>query len=153
MSGKSHATRRARKSGLVNLYPSNTTLGWRLVGLVTPSVAAEKLATGEYREVYDDADNFLGVQMLASKKRLDHSSNPSSCSISLNEIKRIAGLEGESVTLNLSMREHARVAEDAIERAINKLMQWPYPASRIDDGTGEPKYGDRAVRCYPRPAK
>jgi hypothetical protein len=46
----------------------------------------------------------------------------------------------------------ALVPEDAIERAQEKVKQWPWPASRIDDGRGEPVFGDRAVRVYPKPA-
>ena len=144
------ATRRARNCGLISVFQANTTLGWHVVGYAVPSVAAQKLAAGEYREVYNESGAFLGVQMMPTKKRLDHSSNPSSCSISLNEVKRIAGEEGESVTINLTVREHARISEDAVERAIRKLQQWPFPASRTDDGMGEPVYGDKAVRVYPK---
>jgi hypothetical protein len=39
--------------------------------------------------------------------------------------------------------------EDHIERIAAKVLVWPYPASRIDGGSGEPVYGDKAVRVYP----
>ena len=93
----------------------------------------------------------------------------SSCSITVSVVLLIAGQafrQGKSRTAGMS--EEQRISrrwiegkkadgrtlppEDAVERATEKLKQWPYPASRIDDGSGEPVYGDRATRVYPQPA-
>ena len=136
---------------MFNVYPVETALGWRVVGLVNASTAAEKMAAGEFRDIHDESGQFLGYQMLGRPgKALDHSSNPTSCSITAREVQMNAGCFGSSMTLPLSRAEHAEVPEDAVERAITKVRQGPHPASRIDDGSGQPVYGDRAVRVYPK---
>ena len=150
MSGKTSAQRRAQRGVLIEVFSSNSTLGLRHIGWMEVSEAAEKLVCGDYREVQDASRNALGIQPVKAQETIKRPSGPSPASISLGEMKRIAGEEGESATVHLSKAQHRAVPEDAIERAIRKLQQWPFPASRIDDGSGQPVYGDRAVRVYPR---
>ncbi len=162
MSGRTKAQRRACK-GELNLYPANTTLGWRVIGTTTSQRAAAKLARGEWREVYDDSGNLLGYQILATfSTDKDLPSGESSSSITASESQLNAGVVGVSHTEGLSEDErvsrrnkwqHALPPEDAVERAREKVKIWVVPASRIDDGKGEPVFGDRAVRCYPKPCK
>ncbi len=168
--GKSRADRR-RSSGKATyrLFAPETVLGWRVVRWVPESLGEQKVAQGEWRRVYDEQGNHVGYQMLAGTQ-YDHGPFPdsyrSSVIISPAEMRMIAGEYGRSRTLGMSEQQrllrHARYdkskilpPEDAIERAHGKLCQLTTPASRIDDGSGEPVFGDRAVRAYPtgmRPA-
>jgi hypothetical protein len=157
--GKTRAQRRVC-DGEISLYPAETILGWRVVGTTTHAKAADKLTRGEWRVVEDEQHNFLGYQVLAAyKKDEDLPSGASSSSITVNEAQLNAGLHGRSRTTGMSEDERisrrskdgkALPPEDAIERAREKVMQWPFPASRIDDGTGKPVFGDKAVRIYPK---
>ncbi len=109
------------------------------------------LARGLWRDVCDEAGTHIGYQLLGGtrlERKAFPSSRASSTSISVRECQRNAGEFGAS-------RTTGRLGKpaDAIERAVEKVKQWPFPASRIDDGRGEPVFGDRAVRCYPKPAK
>lgn len=161
MGGKTRAQSRAC-DGAISLYPAETSLGWRVIGTTTRERGLEKLAGGEWREVFDEHHNFWGYQILANfKKDEDLPSGASSSSITVSECCLNAGLGGRSHTSG--MPEEKRISrrseegkalppEDAIERAIEKIKQWPWPASRIDDGSGAPIFGDRAVRVYPKPA-
>jgi hypothetical protein len=132
---QSSATRRAR-DGAINLYPAETSLGWRVIRTTTATKAAEKLAAGEWREVYDEHGNLLGCQVLASfKKDDDLPSQPSSTDISAWESKLNAGLSGRSRTAGLPEEKRislfrktkdglVRIApEDAIERAVEKVKE------------------------------
>jgi hypothetical protein len=161
--GKSSSQRRAEKGDrCINVYPPDTSLGWRVIRQVTPAKAAENLAAGRWREVYDEHGNFWGCQLLLSfKTDQDMQSGASSPSITVSECELNAGLRGSSHTAGLpeekrisrhSQTGKALPPEDAIERAIEKVKQWPWPASRIDDGTGIAVFGDRAVRVYPKSA-
>jgi len=160
--GKSRTQRRAEKGErCVSVYPPDTSLGWRVIYHVSKPQAAAKLASGEWREVYDEHGNFMGCQVLATFKQDEElPSGASSSSITVSECELNAGLGGRSHTVG--MPEDRRISrrnqvgralppEDAVERAQAKVNQWPWPASRIDDGSGQPVYGDRAVRCYPKP--
>ena len=160
--GKPNAAQRRAHAGEIRVYPAETSLGWRVIRHVSAQEAGEKLASGEWREVLDEQGNFWGCQVLATfSKDQDLPSGASSSSITVNECFLNAGLGGRSRTAG--MPEEKRISrrsaegkalppEDAIERAREKVRQWPWPASRIDDGSGAAVYGDRAVRCYPKPA-
>lgn len=150
MGGTTRSQRHARSGVWINVYPFNITLGLKVVDLVKPMKAAEQLASGKYCEVLTPQGELLGIKPTQKPKR-DHSSNPTPGVISAREMQRIAGCEGESTTICLSEEEHFSVPEDMVERAIRKMQQQPYPASRIDDGGGAPVYGDKAVRVYPKP--
>ncbi|WP_420239243.1 hypothetical protein ACOBR2_06595 [Telmatobacter bradus] len=162
--GKTASQRRLEnRSRCIDVYPADTTLGWRVVRQVRLTEAAQHLAAGAWREVYDERGNFLGCQVLLSIcTDQELPSGASSTSITLGEVMLNAGLGGRSRTLGRSeewrltrpKRPNGRrpAPEDAIERAIEKVKQWPWPASRVDDGSGAPKFGDRAVRVYPKSA-
>jgi hypothetical protein len=152
-----------------DLYPPTTTLGWRVIRKVTAAEVDDALARSLWREVYNELGNFAGYQIKPNFQTDDDlptgwSSRPIGVTVTISEMDLNAGTKfkrGKSRTLGQS--EDKRIArksavgkalppEDAVERAIEKVKLWPFPANRIDDGTGEPVYGDRAVRCYPKPA-
>jgi hypothetical protein len=162
--GKSRTQRRAEKGErCISVYPPDTSLGWRVIYHVSKSQATAKLATGEWREVHDENHNFMGCQVLATfKQDEDLPSGASSSSITVRECELNAGLGGRSHTVGLSEDRrisrrnqvgHPLPPEDAIELAKAKVSLWPWPMSRKDDGSSEPVYGDRAVRCYPKPSR
>ncbi len=128
--GKTSAQRRAC-DGAISLYPAETSLGWRVIGTTTAPIAAERLARGEWREVYDEHGNFWGYQVLANfTKDEDLPSGASSTSITVRECELNAGLGGRSRTAG--MTEEQRISrknkfgkalppEDAVERAQEKV--------------------------------
>jgi hypothetical protein len=146
------------------LYPADTTLGWRVIRRVTAAQGVAKLAAGQWREVFDEYGNHWGYQVVANfRTDQELPSGASSSSITVREMLLNAGVffpNGKSRTAG--MTEDKRISrkhpisgkklapEDAVERARAKVSQWPHPASRIDDGTGAPRYGDLAVRVYPK---
>lgn len=160
--GLSHSQRRARSGDLsIDVYPADESRKWRAIRKVTPLYAWDKVSRGLWSELFDDFGNFYGVQILAIVKTdKDLPSGATATTITAADSKLCAGLSGPSRTLGLT--EEGRITrfhsvtcrplppEDRIERAIAKVNQWPMPASRIDNGTGAPVFGDRAVRVYPR---
>ncbi len=118
-------------------------------------------ALGTVRRVEHEDGTSAGYQMVEAAVREDDlPSREPDCGITARESQMNAGLRGRSRTKGLSEDERmarrsskGRVMEpeDAIERAMEKVRLWASPASRIDDGRGKPVYGDRAVRCYPKP--
>jgi predicted alpha/beta hydrolase len=164
--GKSRAQRRTARGKIINLFFTNTTLGWRVASHVPVELAVEKIALRQWREVFFEDGSLAGVQPLKPPEGKALSEvlieRLIAVTITLPEIKRNAGLYGRSHTIGMPewkrLRRHARLddqkilpPEDAIERAIEKVKQWPYPASRIGtDEKGAPVFGDRAVRVYPK---
>lgn len=162
--------RRAIADRCIDVYAADTSRGWRVVRQVTPLYAYDKVALGKWHELFDDFGNFYGVQVVAAV-RCDMdlmSDEDSATTITASESKQNAGLDGPSMTFGQSEdfridRHHpitgtAQPPEDWIERAQQKVKEWPFPASRIDNGrdplptkiysrVGE--YGDRALRVYP----
>ena len=145
----------------IDVYSADTSLGWRIVRKVTALYAFNKVIEGKWVEIFDDIGNFYGVQIIAAvKSDQELPSGSTAATITYLELIRNAGLEGRSRTMgrdeNYRITRYSSVSskalppEDNIERAIAKVKQWPFPASRIDDGRGTPIYGDRAIRCYPR---
>ena len=166
MAGKRPARRGHGGVLTLNLFSANIAFGWRVVRQVPVELALEQLALKKWREIWsecvDGKRELLGVQPLAAAQP----SKPipvlggSPPTITLTEVQMNAGLFGRSHTMGLSewkrLKRHAKydekkilAPEDAIERAIQKVKLWPYPASRVDDGSGEPVFGDRAARVYP----
>jgi hypothetical protein len=64
-------------------------------------------------------------------------------------VSRTAGLSEDARANRRDKWEKVMPVEDAVERIAAKVECWPFPASRIDDGKGEPVYGDRAIHVYP----
>jgi hypothetical protein len=156
---------RAYTAARYDLYPPTTTLGWRVVRKVTAAEVDDALIRGLWREVYDERGNFAGYQIKPNFKS-DDDLPPgwSLCSISVNQMdlnagtvfrngkSRTAGLpEDERVTRRDRETNHALPPEDAVELAVEKVRLWPFPASRVDNGKGDPIFGDKAVRVYPNP--
>jgi hypothetical protein len=162
---KTQSERRRLKGLTVNLFSTNTLLGWNVIRQVTAREALEKIALKKWREVWYENGDLAGVQPLKAEqhKTLGDALTERliGVTITLNEVQRNAGLFGPSHTIGLPewkrLKRHARFddkqilpPEDATERAIEKVRQWPYPASRIGmDDKGEPVFGDRAIRVYP----
>jgi hypothetical protein len=166
--GKSRSERRASTGAILNLYPPETTLGWRIIGHTTVARAAEKVARGHWREVLYEDGSLAGFQILATFKTEDElpTNGYSPCTITESESDLNAGTKfehGKSQTAGRPewkrISRHARyddkkilAPEDAIERAVEKVRRWPWPANRAGtDEDGKPIFGDRAVRVYPKP--
>jgi hypothetical protein len=171
--GKSRSERRSSSGALFNLFAANTALGWRVIDQVTGTLAAQKLAAGKWREVFYEDESFAGYQVVSAttsgKKVPSREGSPPT--ITLAEVQMNAGLYGRSRTLGMPEWKRAirhvirkgpdgakydtgKIAEpeDAIERAIEKVKLWPFPANRIGtDDDGNPVYGDRGIRVYPKP--
>jgi hypothetical protein len=132
--GKPTASQRRACKGEISLYPAETSLGWRVIGTTNSGAATEKLANGEWREVYDEYGNFWGYQVLATfKKDEDLVSGATSTSITVSECLLNAGLGGRSRTARLPEEKkiarrdrwgHALPPEDAIERAVAKVAEF-----------------------------
>lgn len=180
--GKSSAVRRAERGLTINLFSANTHLGWKVIRHVPVELAIGQLAQRKWREIWYEADadgkrELAGVQPLppAEKTKTLHqvlAERLVAVTITLPEVQRNAGLYGRSHTLGMPewkrLTRHARhdtkrilAPEDAIERAIEKVRLWPYPASvlrdkagnAVTDANGKPQFGDKAVRTYPHPPK
>lgn len=167
MAGKRPRIRASNEAYKVNLFSANTTFGWRVVRRVPVERACEQLALKKWREIWSEEVNgkreFLGVQPLSPEKSWNRpipALAGSPPTITLTEMRMNAGLFGRSRTMGMPewkrLKRQAKydekkilAPEDAIERAIEKVKLWPYPASRVDDGSGEPVFGDRATRVYP----
>jgi hypothetical protein len=158
--GESRSRRRIY-DGFVYLYAADTSQGWAVHRMITTEQGLGLVERGN-ADVYED-EYGIYFQMRANFK-LDEDMPEGEISktyIHASESKMNAGLSGESRTirLNEAMRMsqplrpggHRPPPEDDIEKAIEKVKQWPEPASRIDDGTNAaPLFGDRAPRVYPR---
>jgi hypothetical protein len=134
MSGKTRAERRPC-DGALNLYPVDTTLGWRVIGITTAAQAAEKLACGQWREVYDEQGNHLGYQIVANfQTDQEMPGKTSACAVTARESELNAGLGGKSRTLGMPEAKRlsrpagpsgrAPAPEDAIERVKEKVKEW-----------------------------
>lgn len=124
---------------------------------VSPSEELEQIANKQWCVLTFEDGSFAGYGIVSAAP--ESASSP--CSLTARDSMRHAGCYGRSRTLGLTEKERAEqqplprkyrkpVVEDAIERSIRKVQQWPYPASRVDNGRGAPVYGDRAVRVYPK---
>lgn len=170
--GKSRATRRAASGLVVDVFSTNRILGWRVVRQVPVEQALEQVALLKWREIWYDNGELAGFQPLKQpEKKTLHQvlvEQLIAVTITLSEVQRNAGLHGRSHTIGMPewrrLKRHARFdekkilpPEDAIERAIEKVRLWPYPASvkrdarggAVTDLKGAPVFGDKAVRVYP----
>jgi len=159
--GKSRAARRTDSGELFNLYGPESALGFPVIGQVTAAQAAERVAVAQWREVFYLTGELAGYQVLVKARVRVMPELQPALTITLSEMQMNAGLFGRSHTKGMPewkrLQRHAKydkekilAPEDAIERAQEKVRLWPQPASRIDDGSGEPIYGDRATRVYPK---
>jgi hypothetical protein len=152
----------------IDVYAADTSRGWRVVRQVTPIQAYNKVTRGKWHELFDELGNFFGVQVTAAVKTdQDLQSGATAATITYKE-NVLYSCGGPSHTIGMS--EDARITrysnrlcralppEDRMERVIAKVQQWPFPASRIDNGRGPVpneiysrvgEYGDRALRVYP----
>lgn len=173
MSKRKTQSERRRLNGLtVNLFADNTMLGWRVLRQVAAEFALEQIALKKWREIWFEDGTLAGVQPLKPVERSALSEaliEPQiAVTITNSELRRNAGLYGKSRTIGMPewkrLQRHARfdekkilAPEDATERAIEKVRQWPFPQSvvRNADGSvrlnknGDPVFGDKAVRVYP----
>jgi hypothetical protein len=144
----------------IDVYSADTSLGYRLVRQVTALYAFNKVAEGQWQEIFDSLGNFRGVKMLAAvKSDQELPSGTSATTITARDKMLFAGLGGPSRTIgrdeNYRITRYSSITgkalppEDSIERVIAKVQQWPFPASRIDNGREMRVFGDRAIRCYP----
>lgn len=171
--GKSRSDRREASGEVTNLFSKGTLVGCRVLMRVPMVLALEKEAQGKWRRVFYDGGELAGFQPYAQARlQKPRAAKPgvsldgSPPTITLTEVQMNAGEFGASSTRGMPewkrerrerriKEKYCRVVapEDAIERAIEKVQQWPFPASRIDDGGSEPVFGDKAVRVYPKPPK
>jgi hypothetical protein len=148
------------------LFAADTRFGWRVIRRVTFRLGEAKVTEWKWREILDPFKTHIGYQVISKiKPARDRRYRPLPTAITAKDAKLISGLFGTSRTAGLSedrrLTRHARydedkilAPEDAIERAQEKVKQWPFPASRIDSGkrNSVPAFGDRATRVYPKPA-
>jgi hypothetical protein len=120
---------RSRKT--LMLYGANTTLGWRVVRMISPEEGERREATGSYRRVYDGMTNaLLGFQIVGVEIQRGDEDLPtrrSSHSISSGENRTNAGLDGKSHTFGLAedLRLERKVPEDHVERVQEKVRVYP----------------------------
>ena len=158
--GKPTASQRRARAGAVNLYGSDLSRG--AIATTTLDMVQEKVASGAWREVFFESTGASAGYQIVPRAERAKPKPPleRALTITLTETLRYCGLYGKSHTMGLPewkrLKRHAKdddqkilPPEDATERAIVKVKLWPFPASRIDDGTGKPVYGDRAIRVYP----
>lgn len=159
--GRTRAQRRDASGLVVDVFSTNTALGWTVIRQVPVAFALEMIALKQWREIWYDNGELAGVQPLRPEDRKTLSQvlieRLAAVTITNPELRRNAGLYGRSSTIGMQewkrlQRAGKRVfvgenfrpvilePEDAIERAIEKVRLWPYPAS-----VG----GDKAVRVYP----
>ena len=157
---------RRLEGGSLYLYPADDSRGWTHIRIIPFNEGLKKVAEGKFILHTDANGEPWYFQIRANNKTEEEIPGgiPSPTAITAHESMLNAGLFGCSATYDLNESQRmTRIAEhdsdkylppeDEIERAQEKVRQWPWPASRIDDGMGEPVYGDRAVRVYPNPTR
>ena len=121
----------------VCLFPANTTLGWRVIRMVTVEQGEMHEARANWRRVYDSiTGELIGFQLIApeaSRYDKDLPSMPSSASISKSEMQINA--ESTSLTAGLAedMRLELKVPEDHTERVQAKVRVWPHVGAKKGD--------------------
>lgn len=145
------------------LFSSDTALGWRVIRRVSFASSERNVDKGIWRRVNSHLGAHIGYQLVCSANcGFDIPSHSSPTYISASEVMLYAGQafkDGLSRTAGLTEKERAArrgkwdkilPMEDAVERVSGKVELWPHPASRMDDGKGDPVFGDKAIRVYPR---
>jgi hypothetical protein len=125
----------------VYLFPANTTLGWRVIRMVTMEQALKHEAKGKWRRVYDANTNALiGFQLIAAEaSRVDRDlpSMPSSASITgpsrkdtpqkVSEMEINADwVKSRTAGLPEDLRLEMHLPEDRVERVQQKVAVWPH---------------------------
>jgi len=117
----------------VYLFPSNTTLGWRVIRMVSMAEAEKREALGAYRRVYDGVSgDLVGFQLIspdASRVDRDLPSMHSSASISTSEMKLNAEAKSFTAGMPEDLRLERRIPEDRVERVQRKVAVWPHVSS------------------------
>lgn len=155
MSGKRPRVRAYNEDHSYNLYPPETERYWRVIRIVRFEQAESKVAAGEWRRDFE-ADGQPCYRVIPThEKEKDLPSGRTSVSITARESMlnafAAAFRDGRSRTVVLTeeqrlsrrdSRGKALPPEDAVERAVAKVREWPKA------------HGDRAVRVYPpKPAR
>jgi hypothetical protein len=147
------------------LYGEKTPLGYPILGQTTKEAGELNVRLGRWKAVHFEGGELAGFQPI--KKPVSDGSlvgNPNSpTSITRSEIEinaysrifcdaksRTEGLNEFERDARFEQARRIDQIEDRVERVHTKIAQWPHPASRIDDGRGKVKFGDRAVRVYPK---
>jgi hypothetical protein len=141
-----------------SLFSSDESRGLREIRQATHKEVKTNLASGIWRERYDEDGNYLGVQIRSSQEIAEQlESEQTSTSINAREIVRYV----TGVSRTASMTEVQRLnrdklpngrrlpPEDSAERLAAKVKAFEAPASRLSSELGSP-LGDRAVRVYPK---
>jgi hypothetical protein len=174
MGGLSRSQGRTACGNTYKLFAPGEMSG-RVIRFVNARQAAVNVATGKWREVFYEDDLMpAGYQPLEAPEPKPISKAITgrtavidmalAATITLNELRMNSGEMGRSHTAGMAewkrerrvrrAQEYRRIValEDAIERAQEKVRLWPYPANVLGaDAKGRPVFGDKAVRCYPKP--
>lgn len=138
-------SRRRRKGGAFNMYSSNYTLGWSVVGRTSFESGERQVQRGVWRRVNDAMGNHIGYQPIATTEMRGDADLPSirtAASITLTEMEANAGqafCKGQSRTLGLPERlrdERAaagRQPEDLLERTRRKIEVFARVGARKGD--------------------
>jgi len=160
-------------TGEFELWPADDTRGWKPVRRgVSFAEGIDKVAQGKW--ILHEHQGQLWYFQLVPKPRLPQKQSRRFSPTTITARESLLSASGGSATAKMDENDPRRLRryrkkddsispisgmpfkplapEDAVERAQAKVRQWPHPASRIDDGTGVPVFGDRAVRVYPKPA-
>ena len=137
---------RRAAEGALYLYPADDSHGWKEIRIVPFREGLMMVAAGKWALRFDEHRQPWYFQLKQGAKE-GVGSEPSPTTITANE----SGLNACSSDAR-DKNKPTRPFYDAVDRVVEKVKQWPYPASRIDDGSGEAVYGDRATRVYPTPA-
>jgi hypothetical protein len=174
MAGKRPRTRASNEAYYYKLFAPGEMSG-RVIRFINARQAAVNVASGKWREVFYEDDLMpAGYQPLEAPPVRSETSRATgkgalidmskAATITLTEVRMNAGEMGRSHTAGMTEWKRERrvrraaeyrkivALEDAIERAQEKVRLWPYPANVLGtDDKGRPVFGDRAVRCYPKP--
>lgn len=122
------------------LYPAETSLGWRVVRMVSLEQGLRKEADGCWRRVLDETTrNLIGFQLIAIRSERGDRDLPtmrSSAAISKSDMElnvarsRTAGMDEEH---RLEREAAGRLPEDRVERVQCKVIVYPYVNGKRGD--------------------
>lgn len=124
------------------LYPSETSLGWRMIRMVSLIQGEARVLDRAWRRVIEfGSGEHIGYQICSwemSRGDYEIPSTFSPAAISAEEMNLNAGTkfeEGKSHTRGLSedRRRLRLVPEDHIERVQQKIRVWPLVGSKVGD--------------------
>jgi len=145
------------------LFSADISQGWRIVRRVSLDKGKRSVIEGRWREVTDDLGNHLGYQIISTNSvDSEMPTRQTPATISASEMTLYAGQafsRGRSRTAGMTEDQRLSRAklpngrqlppEDTIERLVGKVNAYTAPASRVNL-KGDPVYGDKAVRVYPK---